>query len=154
MDPGRGPPNMRTWRLVLEGAQSSSSLLLISGNDRYEPKDENGHWRTPFEPDTPIRPLQRVGESTLTTRNSDSATLQEGMTEGLVGSEDIEMCWLRHEFFVWCGQPPRSRKREMLSSTGVTAEEGSITFVVLGRVSNATGLLSRLTPDVCPSVAG
>ena len=36
----------------------------------------------------------------------------------------------------------------MLSSTGVTMEDGSITFVVLGRVSNVTGFLSRLTPDV------
>ena len=42
------------------------------------------------------------GESTLTMSNSDSSTLQEGMVEGLVGSEDIELCWLQHGFcLVW-----------------------------------------------------
>ena len=63
------------------------------------------------------------------------------MVEGFVGGEDIELCWLRHGFFVWCGQPPRSRKWGMLLSTSVTAQDGNITHVVLGRVSNATSVL-------------
>ena len=74
--------------------------------------------------------------------------------EGLVGSEDVEMGWLRHGLFVWCGQPPRSREWEMLSSTSVTAEDRTITYVVPGHVSNATGFFSCLTPDVRAFVAG
>ena len=79
---------------------------------------------------------------------------QEGTVEGLVGSEDIELGWLRRGFFVWCGEPPGSCNWEMLSSTSVIAEGGTITYVVLGHISNATGFFSRLTPDVCTSVAG
>ena len=78
----------------------------------------------------------------MTTRNSDSATFlsDKGMVEGLVDSEDVESGWLRHGFFVWCGQPPRSRKWEMLSSTIVIAVDEIITYAVLGRVSNPTSV--------------
>jgi hypothetical protein len=72
-------------------APSSESLPLISGNDQDEPKDENGQ-RIPFEPDTPIRPLRwvdRLAETSPTTRNGDSATFLSGKKEWLEGKIGI-----------------------------------------------------------------
>ena len=80
------------------------------------------------------------------------------MAEGLVGSEDIDLCWLQHGFFVWCGQPPRSREWEMLSSTSVITENGIVLpsmqfWDVLVMQHSFTGFFSRLTPDVRTPVA-
>ena len=71
----------------------------------------------------------------------------------MVCSEDVELGWLRREFFVWCSQPPRSRKWEMLSSTIVIAVDEIITYVVLGCVSNATSVF-RPSHSRCLYIGG
>ena len=90
-------PSMLTpsGRNTSAAVASSESLPLISGNDQDERKDENGQ-RMPLEPDTPIRPLRwvdRLAESSPTTRNGDSATFLSGKKEwpkiGLVGKISI-----------------------------------------------------------------
>ena len=70
---------------------SPESLPLISPINRDEPKDENDQGIPP-EPDTPLRPVRwvdRLAESSPTTRNGDSAGLLSGKKEwfkvGLVG---------------------------------------------------------------------
>ena len=92
-----GSPNLLTpsGRTTAAAASPSESLPLVSDNERNEPKDENGQ-RILFEPDTPIRPLRwvdRLAESSPTTRNGDSATFlsdeKEWLRVGLVGKISI-----------------------------------------------------------------
>jgi len=92
-----GSPNLLTpsGRSTAAATSPSESLPLVSDNERDEPKDENGQ-RVPFEPDTPIRPLRwvdRLAESSPTTRNGDSETVLLGKKEwlrvGLVGKISI-----------------------------------------------------------------
>ena len=82
-------------RTASAAAPSSESLPLISDDHQDESKDENGR-RVPFEPDTPTRPprwVDRLAESSSTTRSSDSAMFLSGKKEwlkvGLVGKISI-----------------------------------------------------------------
>ena len=83
-------------------ASPSESLPLILPNDQDELKDENGQ-RILFEPDTPIRPVRwvdRLAESSSTTRNGDSSTFlsskKEWLKLGLVGklSVGLVVMWI------------------------------------------------------------
>lgn len=74
---------------------SPESLPLISPNNREGPKDEEDQ-EIPVEPDTPIRPVRwvdRLAESSPTTRNGDSTAFLSGKKEwpkvGLVGKISI-----------------------------------------------------------------
>ena len=92
-----GSPNLLTpsGRSTAAAASPSESLPLVSDNERDELKDENDQ-RVQFEPDTPIRPLRwvdRLAESSPTTRNGDSEAFlsdkKEWLKVGLVGKISI-----------------------------------------------------------------
>ena len=92
-----GSPNILTpsGRSTAAAASPSESLPLVSDNERDELKDENDQ-RVQFEPDTPIRPLRwvdRLAESSPTTRNGDSEAFlsnkKEWLKVGLVGKISI-----------------------------------------------------------------
>ena len=138
---GAGAPNMPTacGGTTPSPAYASESLSLISGTTRtrsQQTRTVTGEHRSPTSSAGGGKHIDDEEE-----RFNDVFVRQEGTVEGLVGSEDVELGWLRHGFFVWCGEPPRLREWEMLSSTGVITEDEIITYVVLGRVSNAISVL-------------
>ena len=92
-----GSPNMLTpsGRSTSAAASSSESPLLTPPNDQDEQKDEDGQLIPP-EPDTPIRParwMERLAESSPTTRSGDPTISLPGKKDwfkvGLVGKISI-----------------------------------------------------------------
>ena len=92
---GNGGPSNVSGRGNSSATPSPESLPLISPANRDELKDEEDQG-IPVEPDTPIRPVRwvdRLAESSPTTRNGDSAAALSGKREwpkvGLAGKISI-----------------------------------------------------------------